>query len=228
VASGALRVQDEGSQLAALALSRVRPVVPGERWLDVCAGPGGKAALLGAEAARGGARLVASEISPARTELVRRAVALLGDAVVVRTTDGLELGRDPRESYDRIMLDAPCSGLGALRRRPEARWRKSEQDVVELAALQKGLLRAALAALVPGGVLAYVTCSPHPLETTQIVDAVLEGRSDVERIDTAEVLDLVSTRPLDARVGRGAVQLWPHQHATDAMFIQLLRRAGAP
>lgn len=224
VRAGVVRVQDEGSQLAALALSRARPIAAGERWLDVCAGPGGKAALLGAEAARAGAHLLASEISPARTDLVRRALAPLGDAVSVRTADGLALGADPLERYDRIMLDAPCSGLGALRRRPEARWRKSESDVVELAALQEALLTAALSALSPGGVLAYVTCSPHPSETTAIVDAALERHPDIARLETAEVLDRVSTAPLDARAGRGAVQLWPHRHGTDAMFIQLLAR----
>ena len=224
VRAGAVRVQDEGSQLAALALSRARPIVPGEHWLDVCAGPGGKAALLGAEAVQAGAHLLASEISPARTDLVRHALAPLGDAVSVRTADGRTLGADPRERYDRIMLDAPCSGLGALRRRPEARWRKRAEDVGELAALQASLLTAALSALAPGGVLAYVTCSPHPAETTQIVDAVLQGRDDVQLLDTAEVLDRVSTVPLDSRVGRGAVQLWPHRHGTDAMFIQLLTR----
>jgi len=224
VRSGVVRVQDEGSQLAALALSRARPIAPGERWLDVCAGPGGKAALLGAEAARAGARLVASEVSPSRTDLVRRALAPLGDAVSVRTADGRSLGADPHERYDRIMLDAPCSGLGALRRRPEARWRKSEDDVEELAALQASLLTAALSALAPGGVLAYVTCSPHPSETIAIVDTVLEGHPEIERLDTAEVLDRVTKAPLDARAGRGAVQLWPHRHGTDAMFIQLLAR----
>jgi len=227
VRSGIVRVQDEGSQLAALALSRARPIVSGERWLDLCAGPGGKAALLGAEAMRAGAHLLASEISPARTELVRRAVAPLGDAVTVRTADGLALGTDPRERYERIMLDAPCSGLGALRRRPEARWRKDENDVIELASLQEGLLDAALAVLAPGGVLAYVTCSPHPGETTRIVDAVLDRRPEIERLDTPDVLDRVSKSPLDARVGAGAVQLWPHQHGTDAMFIQLLARPGS-
>ncbi|MER3390120.1 MAG: transcription antitermination factor NusB [Microcella sp.] len=219
---GTVRVQDEGSQLAALALSRARPIDRGERWLDLCAGPGGKAALLGAEAAQSGAHLLASEISPARTELVRRAVAPLGTSVDVRTADGLTLGADPAERYDRIMLDAPCSGLGALRRRPEARWRKSERDVVELAALQERLLAAALSVLAPGGVLAYVTCSPHPRETTQVVEAVLGKHPEIERLDTADVLDRLSMRPLDARAGHGAVQLWPHRHATDAMFIQLL------
>jgi 16S rRNA (cytosine967-C5)-methyltransferase len=224
VRSGVVRVQDEGSQLAALALSRARPIASGEHWLDACAGPGGKAALLGAEAARAGAHLVASEISPSRTDLVRRALAPLGDAVSVRTADGRSLGADPHERYDRIMLDAPCSGLGALRRRPEARWRKSEDDVAELGALQASLLTAALSALAPGGVLAYVTCSPHPSETIAIVDTVLEGHPEIERLDTAEVLDRVTKAPLDARAGRGAVQLWPHRHGTDAMFIQLLAR----
>ena len=125
-------------------------------------------------------------------------------------------------SYDRVLVDAPCTGLGALRRRPEARWRKRSGDVPELAALQTQLLDAALDALAPGGVLAYVTCSPHPDETTAVVDRVLDARADVTRIDTAAVLAGVVREPLDLGDLDGAVQLWPHRHGTDAMFIQLL------
>src|SRR5690606_20399780 len=131
VAAGVVRVQDEGSQLAALALSRARPIVAGERWLDVCAGPGGKAALLAAEAALGGAHLVANEVVPARAGLVRAALApFAGQATVPEVVEG-DGRRFPEgeQRFDRIMLDAPCTGLGALRRRPEARWRKSVDDL---------------------------------------------------------------------------------------------------
>mgnify|MGYP000610237106 CR=1 FL=1 len=223
VGEGRVRVQDEGSQLAALALSRARAVVAGERWLDLCAGPGGKAALLAAEAADGGARLVANEVVPARAELVRRALAPLRTGIEVRIGDGRSIGETDAAGFDRILLDAPCTGLGALRRRPEARWRKTEADVPGLAALQAQLLSAALTALRPGGLLAYVTCSPHPEETSAVVDRVLAAEGGRARtVDTAAVLAEIVRSPLDLGDLDGAVQLWPHRHGTDAMFIQLL------
>jgi 16S rRNA (cytosine967-C5)-methyltransferase len=154
---GARRVQDEGSQLAALALSRARPVVAGERWLDLCAGPGGKTALLAAEALAGGASLDANEITPARAELVRRAVAPVPLAVEVSEEDGRTRATREPGAYDRVLVDAPCTGIGALRRRPEARWRKAPADVPALTALQRELVLAGFEALAPGGVLAYVT-----------------------------------------------------------------------
>lgn len=226
VAAGGARVQDEGSQLAALALSRARPIVAAERWLDLCAGPGGKAALLAAEARAAGASLTANEIVPARAELVRRALHAVDPAIEVRVGDGRQIGALEPSTFDRILLDAPCTGLGALRRRPEARWRKTEHDVAPLAALQGELLRSALTALRPGGVLAYVTCSPHPAETTEIVDALLAERADeVAPLDARAVLASITRAPLDlGDLAHGAAQLWPHRHGTDAMFIQLLTR----
>ncbi len=230
VVAGVVRVQDEGSQLAALALSRARPVEPGERWLDLCAGPGGKAALLAAEAASGGAHLLANEVVPARADLVRRALAPIEASIVVRAGDGRTIAAEHPEGFDRILLDAPCTGLGALRRRPEARWRKTAADVPELASLQSELLEAAIAALRPGGLLAYVTCSPHPAETTEVVERALAAHPELERLDTASVVQRVAREPLDLpdapRLG-GAVQLWPHRHGTDAMFIQLLTKPVA-
>jgi len=223
VRSGRARVQDEGSQLAALALSRVRPITPGERWLDVCAGPGGKAALLAAEAALGGATLIANELVPARAELVRKALAVFTPSPKVWEFDGTEIGERFPEFFDRILLDAPCTGLGALRRRPEARWRKQPSDVAGLGTLQTRLLAASLAALKPGGVLAYVTCSPHAAETKSIVASVLRKTDGVERINTPAVLESIAKSELDLPQGSHA-QLWPHRHGTDAMFIQLLEK----
>ena len=225
VRSGRARVQDEGSQLAALALSRARPVEKGELWLDLCAGPGGKAALLAAEAAVGGATLIANEVVPARAELVRKALAVFGsDAPVVWELDGTTVGDDNPDRFDRILLDAPCTGLGALRRRPEARWRKVPKDVAQLSGLQAELLNSALAALKPGGVLAYVTCSPHLAETKVIVEGALKKwAGTVERLDTPSIVNAITSEPLDLPDGPH-VQLWPHRHGTDAMFIQLLTK----
>jgi 16S rRNA (cytosine967-C5)-methyltransferase len=186
-----------------------------ERWLDLCAGPGGKAALLGALARQRGAHLLAAELAPHRAGLVRRAAG--ADASVVVAD-----GRVPAwtsEGFDRVLLDAPCTGLGALRRRPEARWRRRPEDVPGLTRLQRGLLGSALDAVRPGGVVAYVTCSPHLAETRAVVADVLRGRPDVGREDARPLLRDVPD------LGDGPdVQLWPHRHGTDAMYLALLRR----
>jgi len=220
---GRVRVQDEGSQLAALALSRARPVQAGELWLDLCAGPGGKAALLAAEAGAGGARLIANELVPARAQLVRNALAAVPHPVEVWERDGTTVGDSDAGRFDRILLDAPCTGLGALRRRPEARWRKAPKDVAELASLQARLLDSAVAALKPGGVLAYITCSPHLGETRSIVADALERHAGrLEPLDTASVVQELAVERLDLAGDPARVQLWPHRHNTDAMFIALL------
>lgn len=226
VAAGRVRVQDEGSQLAALVLSRARPIRTGERWLDVCAGPGGKAALLAAEARLGGAELIANELVPARAGLVRKALAVLDPPPVVVDGDGARFATTDPGGFDRILLDAPCTGLGALRRRPEARWRKQPSDVPDLVALQTRLLDAAIAALAPGGLLAYVTCSPHPAETRDVVAAALVRHPELLAVDTREVARGIAVGDLGDGVGP-ALQLWPHRHGTDAMFIQLLSKVGS-
>ncbi len=224
VRDGRARVQDEGSQLAALSLSRARPIRSGEQWLDMCAGPGGKAALLAAEALASGAILTANELVPARAELVRKALAVFETPPEVWEVDGTDIGALYPNSFDRILLDAPCTGLGALRRRPEARWRKQPSDVAGLGNLQAKLLKSAIAALKPGGLLAYVTCSPHAAETKAIVTSVLRKADNIERMDTPAVLQSLVKEPLDLPDATH-VQLWPHRHGTDAMFIQLLSKA---
>jgi len=201
-------VQDEGSQLCALALTHAPIEGRDERWLDLCAGPGGKTALLAALAPQRGARVTANELHPHRAELVRASTAHWG--VQVQVGDARDLPA-PDGGYDRVLLDAPCTGLGALRRRPEARWRRGLQDVPELAALQRELLAAALRLTRPGGIVAYVTCSPHPAETSEIVAG-------------HDLLDARAAFPGVDQLGDGpTVQLWPHRHGTDAMFCALIR-----
>lgn len=208
-------VQDEGSQLCALALTRAPLDGPDSRWLDLCAGPGGKAVLLGALAALSDAAVDAVEKAPHRAELVRKAAGDL--PVTVHVADGRESGL-PAGSFDRVLVDAPCTGLGALRRRPEARWRRQPSDVAPLARLQRELLTAALELVRPGGVVAYVVCSPHLSETVGVV-ADVARRTGAERLDTREFF------PGVPELGDGPqVQLWPHLHGTDAMFCALLRR----
>lgn len=215
VREGLAGVQDEGSQLVARALTLAPLEGPdGGRWLDLCAGPGGKAALLGALAEIDGAQVDAVEPTPHRAELVRKTTASL--PVTVHVVDGRDSGLD--SGFDRVLVDAPCTGLGALRRRPEARWRRSPKDVAALVTLQKELLASAISLVRPGGVVVYSTCSPHLSETTAVVaDAV--RRHGVEQLDTRELLPDV---PL---IGDGpSVQLWPHRHGTDAMFMAALRK----
>lgn len=210
-------VQDEGSQLVALALTRAPIEGSDTRWLDLCAGPGGKSALLGALAATQGATLDAVEIAEHRARLVDQACA--GLPVTVHVADGRDSGL-PERGFDRVLVDAPCTGLGALRRRPEARWRRRPTDVPELVRLQRELLVAALRLVRPGGVVGYVTCSPHLDETVRVV-------ADVVRRTGAEQVDARPLLPEVPALGDGPqVQLWPHRHGTDAMFCALLRRGG--
>jgi 16S rRNA (cytosine967-C5)-methyltransferase len=148
----------------------------------------------------------------------------------VRTGDGRLVGVDESGRYARVLVDAPCTGLGALRRRPEARWRKSPADVAELVELQAQLLDAALDALAPGGIVAYVTCSPHLAETSGVVSEVLRHRDDVTELDAQAVMTAVATSPIDLAPDGTTrhVQLWPHRHGTDAMFLALLQRGTSP
>lgn len=209
-------VQDEGSQLAVLALTGARLDGPDASWVDLCAGPGGKAALLGALAVERDASVLAVELQPHRAKLVEQATA----GLPVRTDVG-DARQPPVEDADRVLVDAPCTGLGALRRRPEARWRRQPSDIPPLARLQRELLTAGLAAARPGGLVAYVTCSPHLAETRAVV-------ADVARRSGAEQVDARAALPGVPDLGDGPhVQLWPHRHGTDAIFIALLRRSGA-
>jgi 16S rRNA (cytosine967-C5)-methyltransferase len=209
------QVQDEGSQLVTLALAGVPLEGADARWLDLCAGPGGKAALLGALGAIQGASLDAVEKAEHRARLVGQACA--GLPVTVHVADGRDSGL-PELAYDRVLVDVPCTGLGALRRRPEARWRRRADDVAGLVRLQRELLVAALRLVRPGGVVAYVTCSPHLDETVGVV-------ADVVRRTRVEQLDARPQFPGVPRLGEEPhVQLWPHRHGTDAMFCALLRR----
>ena len=232
VRDGRAGVQDEGSQLVTLALAAAPLDGPDERWLDLAAGPGGKAALLGALAAERGARLVANEVHAHRAELVRQSLRAVPSSAVeeVRVGDGRDVGEREPGSYDRVLLDAPCTGLGALRRRPESRWRRTPADLATLGELQRGLLASALAAVRPGGVVGYVTCSPHLAETTLVVTDALRAAAragtSAQVVDArAVVLGLVPDgAPVPELPDRPQVQLWPHVHGTDAMHLTLLRR----
>jgi 16S rRNA (cytosine967-C5)-methyltransferase len=261
-------VQDEASQLAVLALTRAASQLngtkAGQRWLDLCAGPGGKARLLAGLAAHAGARLLATDVHHHRAVLTAATLSEIfvasdasgasgaivtasaavggGDGCAGRSAGGAgrAAGRAGRVevarvvtadglappwragTFDLVLADVPCSGLGSLRRRPEARWRRDEHDVDTLGKLQRGLLTTAIEAVRPGGVLGYVTCSPHLAETRSVLADVLAAHEHVEVLDAPSFLPEVPELRCPEPDSRFA-QFWPHRHGTDAIFIALLR-----
>jgi 16S rRNA (cytosine967-C5)-methyltransferase len=214
VRDGSAIVQDEGSQLVAQAFLLTQPTGPESSWLDMCAGPGGKAALI-SDAVPDGVEFIAVDLHQHRVDLMQK---IVGASAQLLTGDARERPWGNR-FFDRVLLDAPCSGLGALRRRPEARWRKTKKETLALTELQEELLLAAIDSTRIGGVIAYVTCSPYIEETWAVVDSVLQSRTDVQQEDARSLFPGVS----DLGIGPN-VQLWPHIHGTDAMFFALLRR----
>ncbi len=218
VRDGRVGVQDEGSQLVALALSRA--VTETGPWLDVCAGPGGKASLLHGLARERDTWLLAAEKAPHRARLVAQAMSAYGQPPPVICADGTRPAWTP-SSFAAVLADVPCTGLGALRRRPESRWRRDASSLAELVPLQRALLSSAVAAAAPGGVVAYVTCSPHPDETVAVVEEFVAAQPDVDVLPAAAYLPEVPA------AGEKFIQLWPHLHGTDAMFCALLRK-GVP
>ena len=199
-------VQDLGSQLVVEKF--YDQFKPNLRWLDLCAGPGGKAAYLSALLKRDGGSLLANEISNERAKLVSQ-VMQHGE---VNVCDGRSMP-DELGKFDRILLDAPCTGIGALRRRPEVRWRRNLQDLKNLTQLQSELLESATRLLSPGGIIAYVTCSSHQAETKFQIRSFLKQHSNFTRISVQD-----ERADID-----GDLQLWPHRDGTDAMFLSLLR-----
>lgn len=218
-------VQDEGSQLVAQLLTILPLEGNDTSWVDLCAGPGGKAALLGAIAAQRGAKVLANELSEHRAELVRKTTKALRKTVTVRCGSGIDLAQEIPGSADRVLVDVPCTGLGSLRRRPEARNRKIQSDLAQLLPTQKALLDAGLKLLRPGGILAYATCSPHLAETRTLVTDVIESATWDGRVETLDTAQLAKQISPNLDFGTGAfLQLWPDLHHSDAMFCALLRR----
>jgi 16S rRNA (cytosine967-C5)-methyltransferase len=200
-------IQDEGSQI--LAITFAHAAANSKRWLDLCAGPGGKAALLSYLAS---GEFLANEVSETRANLVSQVVKV-GTRVLVGD------GREIQVEVDAILADVPCTGLGALRRRPEVRWRRSLNDLPGLTKLQLELAAHAIDLLPSGGIFGYATCSPHMAET-RAQCATIERKMAVEKIDVAKFLP----ENLQNAVVNGYMQLWPHRHGTDAMFLALYRK----
>jgi len=208
-------VQDEGSQLVATIFAKV--ATPRKKWLDLCAGPGGKAALLSSIATIEGAQFTANEISSVRAKLVEQVV--YGKRVWVG--DGREIGTH-NETFDAILIDAPCTGLGALRRRPEVRWRRSVKDLRELTQLQRELIDSAFSVLEIGGVIGYATCSPHLAETRVQVMDTLKNHPQLELVNIADYLP----KSLSNACEGSALTLWNHRQGTDSMFLAIFKRVS--
>jgi 16S rRNA (cytosine967-C5)-methyltransferase len=200
VADGRVVVQDEAS----MRVARATGVAPGDRVLDLCAGPGGKATHLAGLTGPGGG-VVGVELHPHRAELVRRSAQRQGVEVDVRVGDAADPPLDADERFDVVLLDAPCTGLGTGRRRPEVRWRRTPDDVRSLAAVQRRLLDAASDRVAPGGQLTYAVCTWTEGET----DAIARWFDDAHGSGFA---------PLDR------VQLLPDLDDTDGMYVATWRR----
>ena len=206
-------VQDEGSQLVADIFARVSS--DAAITLDLCAGPGGKAALLSHICEVSGRDFVANEISEPRAKLVKNVIGKFG----VITGDGRDIASHGR-TFDAILADVPCTGLGALRRRPEVRWRRSLKDLGPLLQLQMELSEAAIAVLNPGGFFGYATCSPHFAETSGQVRQILNKHPELSLIDITSALPV----GLNEATREGSLSLWGHRHNTDSMFLAIFQK----
>ena len=206
-------VQDEGSQLVAQIFAKV--VSESDNWLDLCAGPGGKAALLSSIAKERGKKFTANEISEPRAKLVEQVIG--GARVLVG--DGREIN-SLGEKFGAVLADVPCTGLGALRRRPEVRWRRTVGDLRELTQLQRELSDAAISVLEVGGFFGYATCSPHLAETSIAVSDILRKHPELDLVDLQPYLPPGLNQALRDK----SLSLWTHRHETDAMFLAVFRK----
>ncbi len=210
---GSLSLQDEAESVVVMVLDPK----PGERVLDLCAAPGGKSSQIAERVAPGG-HVVAAERHPSRARALRENLVgrlrLPGVSVVCGD------GRNPPFTgpFDRVLVDAPCTGLGVLRRRADARWRKEERSIPEMAALQGALLNAAAPLTRSGGVLVYSVCSLEPEETDEIVDMFLKAHSEFTREDARPFL------PAGFRAKEPVLRAFPHRHGTDGVFAARLCR----
>jgi 16S rRNA (cytosine967-C5)-methyltransferase len=201
---------------AAMAVARVLDPQPGDAVLDLCAAPGAKTTHLAA-LMRDEGRVVAVERHPGRADALRRTAARMGaTSVEVRTADAAE----PQGTFDRVLVDPPCSDLGTLAARPDARWRKDPAAVRELAQGQAAILDAAARGVLPGGVLVYSTCTISPAENEQRIAHFLRNHADFALDDPPSDLP-VWNHPSVPRM----MQTLPHRDGTDGFFIARLRRA---
>ena len=226
---GAIEVQDEGSQLLALLLDAKR----GEMVVDFCAGAGGKTLAIGATM-RSTGRLYAFDVSAHRLDALKPRLARSGLSNVHPVAIAHE--RDERVKrlagkIDRVLVDAPCSGLGTLRRNPDLKWRQSAKAVQELVVKQAAILDSAARLLKPGGRLVYATCSILPQENEAIAEAFTAAHPDFVPLDAGEVLSQLKVEQAASlcsggETGTAYLRMWPHRHQTDGFFAAVWTRKG--
>lgn len=215
---GLFQVQDEAAQVASILLSPAA----GETVLDVCAGYGGKTTHL-AELMGDRGKVIALDMNRTRlVSLVTNAVRLgIRSAAAVAADASRNLSFLLRARFDRIVVDAPCSGLGVISRHPDGKWNKKEEDIPRLAQVQKGILNSACSLLRPGGTLLYVTCTLSREENEEVVEACLAGNKDLALVDLKERAPLWARDLID---DRGFLRTFPHRHGMDGFFGALLRK----
>jgi 16S rRNA (cytosine967-C5)-methyltransferase len=219
---GEVEVQDEGSQLLALLTGARR----GEMVVDFCAGAGGKTLALGAMMRNTG-RLYAFDVSGARLEALKPRLARSGLSNVYPAQIAHE--RDTRikrlaGKIDRVLVDAPCSGLGTLRRNPDLKWRQSPQAVTELRAKQAAILESAARLLEPGGRLVYATCSLLDAENETVAHEFAASHPEFEPLPADGLLRQARVPAADELVHQGDLRLWPHRHHTDGFYATVWQR----
>jgi 16S rRNA (cytosine967-C5)-methyltransferase len=219
---GAVEVQDEGSQLLALLLDAKR----GEMVVDFCAGAGGKTLAIGATMRNTG-RLYAFDTSAHRLDALKPRLARSGLSNVHPAALAHE--RDDRikrlaGKIDRVLVDAPCSGLGTLRRHPDLKWRQTEKTVAELATMQAAILQSAARLLKPGGRLVYATCSLLPQENEAVAQAFSQANPEFIPLDVGELLTQLKVDDAATLCGGPYLRLWPHRHGTDGFFAAVWER----
>lgn len=223
---GFVEIQDEGSQLASLLVE----AAPGHRVLDLCAGAGGKTLAVAAQMHNTG-RITACDVSEGRLRRARERLARAGvSSAEARPIAGLadrwlKRQRPPgAKGFDRVIVDAPCTGTGTWRRNPDLRWRMTERDLEELTARQAALIDAGAALVAPGGRLAYITCSLLPAENEDQVTALLARRPELRVVPVPEIWARVIPAPCPA--DGPFLQLTPRRDGTDGFFVAVLERAG--
>jgi len=217
LAAGWFVVQDEASQL----VGAIAAAAPGRRVLDACASPGGKTTAIAA--AMEGGLLVACDLRDRRVALLRRTIEATGAANIRIVQADLLRPLPFATSFDTVVVDAPCSGLGTLRRDPDIRWRRGEQDLPVFAASQLTMLRHAAEMVAPGGRLVYATCSSEPEENERVVDAFLTVISGFERVDARTAAPALPPAVVDAR---GHLRTEPHRHGLEAFFAAVVVRSS--
>jgi len=213
---GLFVVQDEASQMAGILLDPQ----PGERVLDTCAAPGGKATHL-AQLMDNRGELLAMDNSGSKLPLIQETAQRLGITIIrTRAADLLQSGAFPADAFDRVLLDAPCSGLGVIRRNPEAKWRVTPEDVTRLAAVHKSMLKNAIRMLKPGGVLVYSTCSTTREENEDVVGDFLSRHPHC----VLESLNEHFPAYRELFTEEGMFRAWPHRHGMDGFFAARIRK----